>query len=117
LNRNRKKNNKGGFSSTHTITSIFCRWSFFTCHTCQRKLLYLVKSHFSLRSAVADYAIFLMTLYDIIFQWWSYTHNSQNVCWTWFFFKIIESIIPTTLMSWNSLTRACYVGCIARCRP
>ncbi len=24
---------------------------------------------------MADYAIFLITLYDIIFQWWSYIHN------------------------------------------
>ncbi len=28
-----------------------------------------------------DYIIFLTTLYDIIFWWWSYTHNSdQNLC-------------------------------------
>jgi hypothetical protein len=47
----KKKQQKGSFSSTHTtITSNFFvgDQSFFTCHTCQRKLLYLgEKSHFS----------------------------------------------------------------------
>jgi len=43
-------------------------------------------------SRVADYVIFLMTLYDIIFGWWSslsiyvYAHGSdENASWTWLF--------------------------------
>jgi hypothetical protein len=41
-----------------------------------------------LRSGVADYAIFLITLYDITFQWWSNTHNSnQNLLLGIIFFK------------------------------
>jgi hypothetical protein len=41
---------------------------------------------------VADYVIFLTTLYDILFWWWLYNCNSdQNVCSTWIFYKIIES--------------------------
>jgi hypothetical protein len=43
-------------------------------------------------SRVPDYVIFLTTSHDIIFQWWSYTHNNsdQNLCWMWnFVYKIV----------------------------
>ncbi len=36
-----------------------------------------------LRSGVADYVIFLITLDDILLWWWLYTANcDQNLCWT-----------------------------------
>ncbi len=48
-----------------------------------------------LRSGVADYVIFLITLHDITFQWWSNTHNSnQNPLLSMIFLiKIVESTI------------------------
>ncbi len=40
---------------------------------------------------VADYVIFLITLYDIIFWWWLYTCNSApNFSWTFFLFSFIQ---------------------------
>jgi hypothetical protein len=70
-----------------------------------------------LRSGVADCDIFLTTLYDIIFWWWSYTHNyDQNLCWRWILFQEfkIMNLPPQTLMPWNGLALAYYVGCISK---
>ncbi len=68
----------------------------------------------TLCSGVADYVNFLTTLYDVIFQWWSYTscNGDQNFCGT-SIFKKYHWFCQPTLMSWNDLTLACYVGCIA----
>jgi hypothetical protein len=70
-----------------------------------------------LRSGVADCDIFLATLYDIIFWWWSYTHNyDQNLCWRWILFQEFKTLNlpPQTLMPWNGLALAYYVGCISK---
>jgi hypothetical protein len=67
-----------------------------------------------LRSGFADLVNFLTTLYDMIFWWWSYTCNSgQNVSIEHeFSFKALNLSLQT-LMPWNSLTPAHYVGCVA----
>jgi hypothetical protein len=50
-----------------------------------------------LRSGVADYVIFLITLYDITFQWWSNTHNSnQNLSLSMSFLKKLLNPTPTS---------------------
>jgi hypothetical protein len=62
---------------------------------------------------VADYVILLSTLYDRIFLWQSYTHNTnQFLCWI--SLRIVETA-TSDLMSWNRLTPCplcwvCYQG-------
>jgi hypothetical protein len=59
--------------------------------------------------------IFLTTFYDIIFQWWSYTHNSdQNVVWTWFVFKGLNLPPPDfNVMEWPCPFPLCWVHDLA----
>ncbi len=53
----------------------------------------------TLMSRVADHVIFLITLYDIIFQWWS--HHDENV-YIEHEFRVKSLILPLqTLMSWS----------------
>jgi L-rhamnose mutarotase len=56
------------------LTTNFSRSNLCNIHTLHHSLLLLT----NIRSRVADYIIFLTTLYDIIFQWWSYTRNSDQ---------------------------------------
>jgi len=61
---------------------------------------------------VADYVIFLTTLYGIIFHWCSQTwHSHQNVSLEqdFYFFKSLN-LRPWILMPWNGLILAHYVG-------
>ncbi len=44
-----------------------------------------------LRSGVADYVIFLTILYDIIFEWWLYTHNLPLIVEHGFYFFIFSN--------------------------
>ncbi len=59
----------------------------------------------TLRFVVAHFVIFLTTLYDIIFQWWSRTHNSdQNLsCEHDFIFLILEF----ATLDLNVMERSC----------
>jgi len=68
----------------------------------------------TLKSSVADYDIFLTTLYITIFRWWSYTCNSdQNVSFNIIFFSEWVNLWPHIyLMSWNDLTLGHCVGCM-----
>jgi hypothetical protein len=66
-------------------------------------------------SREADYVIFMITLCDIIFRWWScILSRDQNVCIDHEAFqKIVESATPDHNVTWNSLTLAHYVACVA----
>jgi hypothetical protein len=67
------------------------------------------------RSVVAEYVIFFTTLYDIIFLWWSYTHNNdQNVSVEHDSKERLLNFPPKTLMSWNDLPHAHYVGSVTQ---
>jgi hypothetical protein len=65
---------------------------------------------------VADYVIFLTTLYDVIFQWWSYTscNGVQNLCGTSIKKKFIDSASPDlNVMEWSHPCPSCWVYCLA----
>jgi EamA domain-containing membrane protein RarD len=62
-------------------------WKKESCENCIAAAMFYIREKLNVqitavsspRSGVADYIIFLITLYDIIFQWWLYIHNiDQN---------------------------------------
>jgi len=59
----------------------------------------------TVRSGVADHAILLITLYNVIFQWWLYTHDSDQNAFIeqQSVFKLLN-LPPYPLMLWNGLT-------------
>jgi hypothetical protein len=67
-----------------------------------------------LRSGVADYVIFLTTLYAIIFPVMIlHTHNrDQNLSVEHGFFLELLNLPPQPLMSWTGNALAHYVGCV-----
>lgn len=77
--------------------------------TCWKGLPTLMVEIYLLR--VASYVIFLTTLYNIIFWWWSYMCEWNMSVKQTFFSKLLN-LSPQTLMSWNGLANAHYVGCL-----
>jgi hypothetical protein len=60
----------------------------------------------------ADSIIFLTTLYDIIFWWWSYNHfviGTKVSVGDEFFLKKLLNLPPLALMSWSGFTLAHYI--------
>jgi hypothetical protein len=82
------------------------------CVADKMEVNFLPFSVLHLRPRVADYVIFLSTLYDIIFQWCSqtwYSHQNVSVEQDFYFFKSLN-LLPWILMPWNGLILAHYVG-------
>ncbi len=69
----------------------------------EKKMLHMYICAKILRSGVADYVIFLITLYDITFQWWSNTHNSNQ--------NLLLSMINFILFCWIHHPRAAFFYC------
>jgi len=87
------------FEGNTTLSMVITSWKLLT------KYLTWDSQSFK-RFEMADYVIFLTTLYEIIFLWWSYPCNSdQDACWTWILSKVLN-LLPHFLMSWNDLALA-----------
>ncbi len=79
----------------------------------KREMMLQLVANFTKIKGKADYAIFLTTSYDIIFQWWSYIHNSDpDVSVERVFFFESLNLPPQTFNVKKWPHPADYVGCV-----